>query len=95
MDLIRLIPTTNSGHFEKREPSTGASYLYEHEIDWQENQKRAGEVGVAKAANSLELHESQFYSWRKQFEHAQSVSEREASLATENARLKRQLAQQA
>lgn len=35
------------------------------------------------------------FTWRKQLEHTQSVSEREANLATENARLKRQLAQQA
>jgi len=43
----------------------------------------------------LGLHESQLYAWRKQSEHAQTVSEHESSLAAENARLKRQLAQQA
>jgi transposase len=61
----------------------------------QESLKLAAQVGVAKAAKQLGLHESQLYDWRKQSQHAQSISEREASLATENARLKRQLAQQA
>ena len=61
----------------------------------QESIKLAAQVGVAKAAKQLVLHESQLYAWRKQFEHAQGVSEREVNLATENARLKRQLAQQA
>lgn len=61
----------------------------------QESLKLAAPIGVAKALKQLGLHESQLYTWRKQLEHAQSVSEREASLVTENARLKRQLAQQA
>jgi transposase len=61
----------------------------------QESIKLAAQVGVAKAAKQLGLHESQLYAWRKQFEHAQGVSEREVNLATENVRLKRQLAQQA
>ena len=77
--------------------STGnkASYI-RHSAEYkQESLKLAAPVGVAKAAKQLGLHESQLYAWRKQSEHAQSVSEREASLATENARLKRQLAQQA
>jgi transposase len=61
----------------------------------QESLKLAAQIGVAKAAKQLGLHESQLYTWRKLAEHAKTVSEREASLATENARLKRQLAQQA
>lgn len=61
----------------------------------QEILKLAAQVGVAKAAKQLGLHESQLYAWRKQSMHTQSVSEREVKLATENARLKRQLAQQA
>jgi transposase len=60
-----------------------------------ESLKLAAQVGVAKAAKQLGLHESQLYAWRKQSEHAKTVSERESSLAIENARLKRQLAQQA
>ena len=35
------------------------------------------------------------YAWRKEREHAKTVSDRESALAVENARLKRQLAQQA
>lgn len=61
----------------------------------QESLKLAAQIGVAKAAKQLGLHESQLYAWRKQSEYTQSVSQREANLATENARLKRQLAQQA
>ena len=57
--------------------------------------KLASEIGVTKAAKQLGLHESQRYHWRKDSEHAKSVSEREAALAAENVRLKRQLAQQA
>ncbi|AMK76903.1 transposase [Methylomonas methanica] len=72
-----------------------ASYT-RHSAEYkQESLKLAAQVGAAKAAKQLGLHESQLYAWRKQSDHAQSVSEREASLATENARLKRQLAQQA
>ncbi|MGZ5069851.1 MAG: transposase [Methylobacter sp.] len=77
--------------------STGnkASYTRQSVEYKQENLKLTSQIGVAKAAKQLGLHESQLYAWRKQSEHAQSVSEREASLATENARLKLQLAQQA
>lgn len=55
--------------------------------------KLVKQVGVASAARQLDLHESQLYSWRKQAEHQQTVSDRESALATENARLKRELAQ--
>ncbi len=55
--------------------------------------KLAKQVGVAKAARELNLHDSQLYSWRKQAEHQQTVSDRESTFATENARLKRELAQ--
>ena len=57
--------------------------------------KLAADLGIAKAVKQLGLHESQLYAWRKDSEHAQTVSEREAVLAAENVRLKRQLAQQA
>ncbi len=52
----------------------------------------AATIGVTKAAKQ---HESQRYAWRKDSEHAKTVSDREAALAAENVRLKRQLAQQA
>ena len=60
--------------------------------------KLAADLGIAKAAKAakqLGLHESQLYAWRKDSEHAKTVSDREAALAAENVRLKRQLAQQA
>jgi transposase len=72
-----------------------ASYT-RHSAEYKrESLKLDAQIGAAKAAKQLGLHESQLYAWRKQSEHAQTVSEREASLATESARLKRQLAQQA
>ena len=76
--------------------STGPKASYtRHSAEYkQESLKLAAQIGVAKAAKQLGLHESQLYTWRKQSEHAQTVSAREASLATENVRLKRQLAQQ-
>jgi transposase len=71
-----------------------ASYI-RHSVEYkQESLKLAALIGVAKAAKQLGLHESQLYVWRKQSEHAQTVSERESSLAAENARLKRQLAEE-
>ena len=57
--------------------------------------KLAADLGIAKAAKQLGLHESQLYAWRKDSEHAKTVSDREAALSAENVRLKRQLAQQA
>ena len=51
--------------------------------------KLAADLGIAKAAKQLGLHESLLDAWRK------TVNDREATLATENVRLKRQLAQQA
>jgi transposase len=61
----------------------------------QERLKRAAQAGVAKAARQPGLHGSRLHTRRKQAGHAQAVSEREASLAAENARLKRQPARQA
>jgi transposase len=54
----------------------------------------ASRVGVAAAAKQLDLAESQLYSWRQQIKSQLSSSEREQQVATENARLKRQLADQ-
>jgi len=55
----------------------------------------ADQVGVGGAAKQLGLHESQLYAWRKKTRYEQSRSEPEKELATENARLKRQVAKQA
>ncbi|MBC6504437.1 transposase [Citrobacter freundii] len=61
----------------------------------QEALKLAERIGVAAAARELSLYESQRYAWRKKLQQALSGSERERELVTENAHLKRQLAEQA
>ena len=54
----------------------------------------AERIGVSKAAEQLGLHASQLYGWRSKQQQTLSSSEREQSLADENARLKRLLAEQ-
>jgi len=56
--------------------------------------KLAERIGVA-AARELSLYESQLYAWRSRQHHQATSSERESVLAAENARLKRQLVEQA
>ena len=60
-----------------------------------ETLKLAERVGVAEAAKKLGLHASQIYSWRTANKYNSTTGEREALLASENVRLKRQLAEQA
>jgi transposase len=60
----------------------------------QEALKLAERIGVAAAARELSLYESQLYGWRKKQQQLTS-SARESELDAENARLKRQLAEQA
>lgn len=55
----------------------------------------AEKVGVAAAVQQLGLHESQIYAWRGKARQSQDRGEAERLLAAENARLKRQLAEQA
>jgi transposase len=55
----------------------------------------AERVGIGGAAKQLGLHESQLYGWRLKARVERSRSESERQLAAENARLKRQLADQA
>lgn len=55
----------------------------------------AGKVGFAAAAKELGLYESQLYSWRSARNKKAEVSDRENTLAAENARLRRQLSAQA
>jgi len=55
----------------------------------------AERVGVTAAAQQLGLQESQLYSWRGKARLNQERSAVEEQLAIENARLKRQLAEQA
>lgn len=55
----------------------------------------AAKIGISNAARELGLHSSQLYSWRSKARVQRDQSDLEQSLATENARLKRQLAEQA
>ena len=57
--------------------------------------KLAERVGVAEAARQLKIYESQLYNWRSAIEKKSTTSQREAELAAEVAKLKRQLADQA
>jgi transposase len=61
----------------------------------QEALKLAERIGVVAAARELSLYESQLYTWRSKQQQQLSYSDRENELAAENARLKRQLAEQA
>ncbi len=61
----------------------------------QEALKLAARIGVAAAARELSLYESQLYAWRSKQQQQMTSSERESEQATEIARLKRQLAEQA
>ena len=56
--------------------------------------KLAERTGVAAAVRELSLYESQLYTWRSKQQQIMTSSERESELAAENARLKRQLAEQ-
>jgi len=51
--------------------------------------------GVARAARELGIYESQIYDWRARLAKKASSSQREADLAAEVEKLKRQLAEQA
>lgn len=55
----------------------------------------ADRIGVAETAEKLGVHPSQIYGWRSTLNKNRPAGERESILATENARLKRQLAEQA
>ena len=52
-------------------------------------------VGVAEAARQLKIYETQIYNWRNAAEKKSTTSQREAELAAEVAKLRRQLADQA
>ena len=55
----------------------------------------AAKLGVATAAKELGLNDSQIYDWRSKKVKKACTSHREAELAAEVAKLKRQLAEQA
>ncbi|MET1080207.1 MAG: IS3 family transposase [Pseudomonas sp.] len=73
-----------------KQPRTRHSQAYKDEA-----LALAERIGVSQAAEQLGLHASQLYGWRTQKQQTQCGSEREQSLADENARLKRLLAEQA
>ena len=55
----------------------------------------AEKIGIPKAAKELGLHDSQLYGWRSKARVKRDQSDLEQSQATEIARLKRKLAEQA
>lgn len=55
----------------------------------------AEKIGVSPAAKQLGLHDAQLYSWRNKTRLRQETSAAEDLLRVENARLKKQLAEQA
>lgn len=59
----------------------------------QEALNLAERVGVPKAAQQLGLAETQLYTWRAKSRAQLTQTEREQQLGTENARLKRELAE--
>jgi len=56
--------------------------------------KLANQVGAAQAARDLGVYASQIYQWRTAVDKKANTSTREGALATEVAKLKRQLAEQ-
>ena len=56
--------------------------------------KLATRIGVSAAAKELNVYDSQIYNWKAAAHKKTSTSQREAELAAEVAKLKRQLADQ-
>jgi transposase len=77
---------------KKPTPQTNKKYTAEFKA---EALKLAERLSVAEAAEKLGIYPSQLYSWRSALNNSRTGVERESLLATENARLKRQLAEQA
>ena len=77
---------------KKQPPQTNKRYTAEFKA---EALKLAERLSVAEAAEKLGTYPSQIYSWRSALNNSRTGVERESLLATENARLKRQLAEQA
>jgi len=55
--------------------------------------KLADSMGVARAARELDINPNQIYSWRSKLDNKAQRGEREGQLATEVARLKRELSE--
>jgi transposase len=77
---------------KKQTPQTNKRYTAEFKA---EALKLAERLGVAEAAEKLGIYPSQIYSWRSALNNSRTGAERESLLATENARLKCQLEEQA
>ena len=77
---------------KKPTPQTNKRYTAEFKA---EALKLAERLSVAEAAEKLGIYPSQIYSWRSALNNSRTGVERESLLTTENARLKRQLAEQA
>ena len=74
----------------KTKPSSRRRYTDEFKT---EVLSLAERVGVSEAAGQLQLQTSQIYSWHSQAESRKNRSALEQALTTENAKLKRQLAE--
>lgn len=72
--------------------SKKARQRYSHEFKT-EALALADKVGVSEAASQLKLQTSQLYAWRSKVQANNRQGEADAKLATENARLKRLLAE--
>jgi transposase len=77
---------------KKQPPQTNKKYTAEFKS---EALKLADRLSVTEAAEKLGIYPSQIYGWRSALNNSRTGVERESLLATENARLKRQLAEQA
>jgi transposase len=77
---------------KKQPPQLNKRYTAEFKS---EALKLAEHFSVAEAAEKLGIYPSQIYSWRSALNNSRTGVERESLLVTENARLKRQLAEQA
>ncbi len=53
----------------------------------------AQQIGISAAAKQLDLYESQLYDWRSKAQHQSNKSDVEERLMSENAKLKRLLAE--
>lgn len=68
----------------------------QYSLEFKEEALKLAElVGPTQAAKQLGIKDSQIYAWRSAKQRKANTSEKEVELATENAKLKRQLAAQA
>jgi transposase len=66
-----------------------------HTAEFKSEALKIAEIkGVSESAKELKLYTTQLYNWRKAAQKLSSTSYREAELAAEVAKLKRQLAEQ-